>query len=86
MSDLRDTLQKNPRKAKWCFWCGEACPPNEPRIESAWIFDGDFMTGHYHLECNTAWNQWCQKNRAMHEAPEPYEMQRGGLLTKEEEK
>ena len=77
MSFQRNTLQKTPRKVKWCFWCGQKCLPNEPRIESAWIFEGDFQSGHYHVECKEAEKQWWLEHYGESEGPNPREMQRG---------
>lgn len=82
---LRSTLQKRPRRYKYCFWCGEMCPANEPRIEAAWVFEGDFQMGHYHLECDAAMHRWWKENRGECEGPEPHQMQRGKTVYQGEE-
>lgn len=74
----------HPRKRKWCYWCGERCPVGEPRVRSVWTFEGDFATGHYHPECNTARSAWRElpENRQEHEDPPEGAMQRGMTLPK----
>jgi len=85
VSFYRTTLQKDPRKHKTCFWCGETCPAGEPRLSGAWMFEGDFCSGHYHLECDAAYSKWRKENPGEEESPEPYEMRRGKTISRSEE-
>ena len=42
------------RKDHQCEWCGENIPKGEKHMSRSYIFDGDFIAGRMHLECETA--------------------------------
>jgi len=42
------------RKRHSCEWCAEAIQSGEQAFYRAYVFDGDFMTGRMHPECEKA--------------------------------
>ena len=43
-----------PRKARVCEWCGQRIEVGELAHFRAYKFDGEFVSGYMHPECNTA--------------------------------
>jgi hypothetical protein len=73
---------EKPRKAKWCYWCGEMCPPREPKLVVSGVWNGEFFSDSWHLECNAAREAWQAQNRGEEELPWEGEMRRGGTVPK----
>jgi hypothetical protein len=42
------------RKEHWCDWCGEKILKGEKHLSRAYKFQGEFMTGRMHLECENS--------------------------------
>lgn len=55
--NLRDSDIKKTKKKHRCIWCGGLIEAGQPAHVSAWIWEGDFQTGHYHPECWSALNR-----------------------------
>lgn len=64
------------RKDHKCDWCGQGMAAGEKAHYSSGVFDGDFYSGHQHLECHKAIldsDDWHMNT----EGYQPYEQQRG---------
>lgn len=44
------------RKEHFCEWCNQKIEIGEKHLSRAYIFDGDFISGRMHLECEKAMN------------------------------
>ena len=52
-TELQSKLVK-VRKPRSCEWCSERIEAGEQANYRAYVFDGDFMSGHMHPECHQA--------------------------------
>lgn len=77
MSFFFERRVNKPRKAKQCYWCCELCPTDEPKIVLSGVWQGDFFSDSWHLECNAARRTWQDENRDAEELPWMGEMRRG---------
>ena len=84
MSFFSERRVNKPRKAKQCYWCCELCPPGEPKLVLSGVWQGDFFSDSWHIECNAAREIWQANNRDEEELPWMGEMQRGKPLSREE--
>jgi len=67
------------RKDHWCEWCEQRILSGEKAQYRVYIFDGDFNSGHMHLECFEAMNDSDQ--RALAYGWTPGEPTRGKSLS-----
>jgi hypothetical protein len=77
------THTKASRKAKRCWWCGEAINIGERKVSFRGLEDGEFYTLHYHPECHTAVYAFVLAVRD-EELPEPHIMKRGSTEYRDE--
>jgi hypothetical protein len=84
MSFWSERRVKKPRKAKHCYWCGEACLAGEPKLVVSGVWDGEFFSDSWHPECNAAREAWQVQNKGEEELPWEGEMQRGKPISREE--
>lgn len=54
MSFYSEVIVGETKKSHKCEWCGQSIPENSRTIKTSGIWEGEFFSGHMHLECAAA--------------------------------
>ncbi len=58
MSTCLQSVTRQSRKDRWCYYCAQTIPAGEPHNYYAGVTDGDFHSSRAHLECVKATEKW----------------------------
>lgn len=73
---------KSARKRHPCYWCGEFINVGDSKTTTAGVFEGDFTSNNFHLECYNALQNWESENSDDDYWPDKWTMKRGEAKSK----